>query len=261
MGRDDGGLDHDEAIPPLVALTLVIISVLAALTMFVNYGIRESPVVVEEVTGFRGLLYGLGGAGLFYGMWVLIQRLHGNGSLTSMAVAGCIFGLLLGSFVGDPRYDAWFLSPVLAQVLLLIIALAVVTILALPRVLRTGLAVFGVGPWLRPFALIGVPIVCVMVAGSILISMRLSNPSWFENGATNRQVGLLPLWHVVDVVPLVDVNETLSWRQPVTTSSKAVQWIILGVKLAFVLTVVEFVKTFVTALQKGEPPSVSDDAD
>ena len=92
--------------------------------------------------------------------------------------------------------------------------------------------------------------------------MKMQDPSLFPTGTTDRQVGLLPLWHVLDVAPFVEINTTIGWEEPVRITSTYVGWLLLVGKLIFVLTIVEFGKSAIQRFRndsptQGLPPAVS----
>ena len=75
-------------------------------------------------------------------------------------------------------------------------------------------------------------------------------PQGAERAATAREVGLLPLWHILDVAPFVKVNSTMGWDEPAGFTHPFVGALLLVLKLGIVLVVVDGIRTAVRKLRE-----------
>jgi hypothetical protein len=51
-------------------------------------------------------------------------------------------------------------------------------------------------------------------------------------------------WNFLDAVPLLEVNETLRWEEPIEYRGALAAWLVLAVKVAVILPVVQLVRTY-----------------
>lgn len=51
-------------------------------------------------------------------------------------------------------------------------------------------------------------------------------------------------WHFLDAVPLLDVNETLRWEQPLVYQGALAAWLVLALKVAVILPIVALVRRY-----------------
>jgi hypothetical protein len=73
----------------------------------------------------------------------------------------------------------------------------------------------------------------VLVQNDVIFLMRGS-----ADAVTPGSLSDLFLWHFLEAVPLLDINETLGWAVPLTYDSAAVGWILLLFKIVVIVPVI-----------------------
>ena len=73
----------------------------------------------------------------------------------------------------------------------------------------------------------------VLVQSGVIFVMRGS-----ADAVTPGSLSDLFLWHFLEAVPLLDINETLGWAVPLTYDSAAVGWILLLFKIVVIVPVI-----------------------
>jgi hypothetical protein len=207
----------------------------AAGIMIVNYGWRDSPATMDSGWKSVVIFAVVGAAGYF-----LIEKVTAMDGVDWVANTTLSFlGVGMFAFRIEHNWTERLLSAASLNLGFLIAVLFVLAVDVLsPKKWFLRKSAF-LNPSTVPLALVAVPLVTIVVCGSSLISLHHFDDSLFPPNATDRQVGLLPLWHVVDTLPLVDVDDTIGWEKPVNTTSTQVGWLMLVVKLTFLLTVVD----------------------
>jgi len=117
--------------------------------------------------------------------------------------------------------------------------------------LRRALARIGAAAsFLFPIALFINVLVLFALATSYLVAWGVA--SFAQDQPSNARVVAFYCWHFLDLVPLIDVPQTLHWSRPLTYPDWRIGLLVLGFELTGVLPVIALIRVFWRLRTTGE---------
>lgn len=122
--------------------------------------------------------------------------------------------------------------------------------------------------WFGPYGLVLLPLLIMFTSAWVLASFltTLSAHGWVElapGGAAAVSEDALRdffLWHLVNLVPIIDIPETLKWREPVLYTQARVGWLVLFYQALVVIPGISAIRWYWTT-RHSLPNNSSDMSD